>query len=240
MGSALSRAPPGPGRSRTESRACSQPPADSPTSAAGAPGRDQPRGDSSRLCTGSAASTSAAPVAAPSATSSDTRHAARGGGWNTAPTTEGSPSPGRADDVRVVGTPLRPGCVRCRGVGHGRLHRHLCAGVRATAAGSGFGHRCCALEVVVRAPYLGTSDHAWRVCLGSVTTGGGVTLSGWRRCAAWSLPALRGSIHPRHGVREKRAFRMWTLESADRQRVYWISRIELRPPPVEQFIESLD
>jgi hypothetical protein len=208
--------------------ACSQPPADSPTSAAGGAGSLTNHGATAAgSAQAGAASTSAAPVAGTVGHEvADTApRCSMVAGWNTAPD-DGGLALSRAELTDV------------------RVGRHACydrvvfdvdgsdpVGFTATyvpvVRADGSGERvpvtgAAALEVVVRAPYLGTSDPlAWQ---GMPRVGDDLVaasqLSGWT--------ALRGVVFAGSfegqstlaiGVREKRAFRMWTLESADRQRV---------------------
>lgn len=79
-----------------------------------------------------------------------------------------------------------------------------------------------ALEVVVRAPFLGTGDPAaWQ---DMPRTGDSLVaasqLSGWNALRGVAFAgSFEGQTTVAVGVQEKRAFRVWTLRSADGQRV---------------------
>ena len=202
--------------------ACSQSPADSPTPE---PGSAAPRADGQAATAGAVpagvAQVGAGAVPARDPASRCTMTAA----WNTAPDDGGfALSPAELTDVRVG----RHACYdRVVFDVDGSDPVGFTASYVPVVQADGSGQEVpvegdAALQVVIRAPYLGTHDpEAW-----DDMPRAGDDLVAASQLSGWN--ALRGVVFAGTfegqstlavGIQEKRAFRVWTLDSPDRQRV---------------------
>ena len=202
--------------------ACSGGPADSPTSE---PGSAAPRAGG-QATTAGAVPAGVAPVGAGVVPAGDpSSHCTLTSAWNTAPDDGGlALSPAELTDVRVGRHACYDRVVFDVG---GSDPVGFTASYVPVVQADGSGEEvpvegAAALQVVIRAPYLGTHDpQAWddmpRVGDDLVAAS---QLSGWNALRDVVFAGtFEGQSTLAVGIHEKRAFRVWTLESADRQRV---------------------
>lgn len=202
--------------------ACSQGPADSPTPE---PGSAAPRADD-QATTAGAVPAGVAPVGAGVVPAGDlASRCTMTAAWNTAPDDGGfALSPAELTDVRVG----RHACYdRVVFDVDGSDPVGFTASYVPVVHADGSGQEvpvegAAALQVVIRAPYLGTHDpQAWddmpRVGDDLVAAS---QLSGWNALRDVVFAGtFEGQSTLAVGIQDKRAFRVWSLESADRQRV---------------------